>query len=410
MNAPPDISQLRIDKSAFGTASRRRRPWVWIALAAIAAAGITYWMLGARPVPVRAASVVTTFPSAQYVVLTASGYVVAQRKAAIATKATGRLEELTVREGSVVKRGDLLARIDARDVRASLEQARANVGVAQANLRQAQAELDESVLALRRALDLLRQRFVSQSAVDQSRAREQRARAAVGSARAAVAAAQANETAARVAVDFTEIRAPFDGVVLQKSANVGDVITPFSNAADSKGAVVTLADLGTLEVEADVSESSLGKVSAGQPCEILLDALPEARLRGSVAGIVPTVDRSKATVMTKVRFEAIDPRVLPDMSAKVNFLSQAPTGDEMRPLVAVPAASVARDGERATLWRIRPAREGTGEIVEPVVVRTGRTIGELVEVTGDVKTGERVVVEPPATLKAGAAVAIETKN
>ncbi len=408
MNAPPDSSQLRIDKSAFAGA-RRRRPWLWITLAAIVAAAVAYWMLGSRTVPVRAASVVTTYPSAQYVLLTASGYVVAQRKAAIATKATGRLEELTVREGSVVKRGDLLARIDARDVRAQLEQARANVGVAQANLRQAQAEFDESALALNRARDLLRQRFLSQSAVDQARAREQRARAAVGSARAAISAAQANETAARVAVDFTDIRAPFDGIVLQKSANVGDVITPFSNAADSKGAVVTMADLGTLEVEADVSEASLGKVKPGQPCEILLDALPEARLRGSVAGIVPTVDRSKATVMTKVRFEVIDPRVLPDMSAKVNFLSQAPTDDELKPLTAVPSAAIVRGGAETMVWRLRAGKDG-GDTVDGVGVRTGRTIGDLVEVIGELRAGERVVLEPPAGLKAGAAVQIQTKS
>ena len=134
--------------------------------------------------------------------------------------------------------------------------------------------------------------------------------------------AEANARNAEVAVDYTQIRAPFDGVILSKSANVGDMVTPFSSAADSKGAVVTMADMSTLEVEADVSESSLAKIRVGQPCEITLDALPGERFRGRISRMVPTVDRAKATVMTKVQFEAIDPRVLPEMSAKVSFLSQ----------------------------------------------------------------------------------------
>ncbi len=134
----------------------------------------------------------------------------------------------------------------------------------------------------------------------------------------------------QVSVDYTQIRAPFDGVILSKSANVGDMVTPFSSAADSKGAVVSMADMSTLEVEADVSESSLAKISVGQPVEITLDALPDVRFRGRISRMVPTVDRAKATVMTKVRFDAIDPRVLPEMSAKVSFLSQDVTPEQQR--------------------------------------------------------------------------------
>ena len=156
------------------------------------------------------------------------------------------------------------------------------------------------------------------------------------------------------------IRAPFDGVILSKSANVGDLVTPFSNAADSKGAVVSMADMSTLEVEADVAESSLSKVTVGQPAEILLDALPDTRFRGRISRIVPTVDRAKATVMTKVKFDAIDPRILPEMSAKVSFLSQDVTAEQQKPLVAVAAdAIVQRDG-RAVVFVVRDgvARRG----------------------------------------------------
>src|SRR4029078_3148129 len=147
----------------------------------------------------------------------------------------------------------------------------------------------------------------------------------------------------RVWAAYTQVRAPFAGVVLTKNANVGDIVTPFSSAADSKGAVVTMADMSTLEVEADVSESSLEKVKAGQPCEIVLDALPDGRFRGTISRMVPTVDRAKATVMTKVRFNELDPRVLPEMSAKVSFLSRAIGAEDQRPLAAVnPDAIVER--------------------------------------------------------------------
>ena len=144
----------------------------------------------------------------------------------------------------------------------------------------------------------------------------------MANASATISAAEANARNSQVAVDYTIIRAPFDGVILSKSANVGDLVTPFSNAADSKGAVVSMADMSTLEVEADVSESSLAKVKVGQPAEIVLDALPDSRFRGRISRMVPTIDRAKATVMTKVKFDEIDPRMLPEMSAKVSFLTQ----------------------------------------------------------------------------------------
>ena len=164
--------------------------------------------------------------------------------------------------------------------------------------------------------------------------------------------ARAQVRVQQVGRDSTEIRAPFDGVVLSKNANVGDLITPFSNASGTSGAVVTLADMGTLEVEADVSESNVGKLKLEQPVEITLDALPGERFRGSVARIVPTVDRAKATVMTKVRFEKLDPRILPEMSAKVGFLSQTVTDADFKPLLAVPPQAVVERDGKPMLWRL----------------------------------------------------------
>src|SRR5256714_14998051 len=261
-NSTPDLSKLRIDRSAAPVVRRRRVRWIWLgALGAIVVAGGTWFALQPRVTTVQTTPVVTAYPSQQFVVLNSTGYVVAQRKAAISSKATGRLEWLGVAEGSRVKAGDVIARLDARDVQAQVEAAAANIQVARATLAQAQAEERDASSSLKRTRDLIAQKFVSESALDQAKARAERALAGVASARAAVGSAEANARNSQVAVGYTVIRAPFDGIILSKNANVGDMVTPFSSAADSKGAVVSMADMSTLEVEADVSESSLSKVS-----------------------------------------------------------------------------------------------------------------------------------------------------
>ena len=199
---------------------------------------------------------------------------------------------------------------------------------ARANLEQGEAELRDAESAYQRAQELFAKKFISESSLDTAKARADKARAAVSSLQGRHRRG-ARRTRARpsVSVEQTLIRAPFDGVVLTKNANVGDIITPFSSAADSKGAVVNMADMDTLEVEADVSESSIAKISVGMPTEIQLDAYPDLRLLGEVSRIVPTVDRSKATLLVKVTFKEKDARVLPDMSAKVGFL-RAPAAGE----------------------------------------------------------------------------------
>jgi RND family efflux transporter MFP subunit len=227
--------------------------------------------------------------------------------------------------------------------------------------------------------------------------------AGVANAKATIGVAEANARNAQVAVDYTLVRAPFDGVILSKSANVGDMVTPFSSAVDSKGAVVSMADMRSLEVEADVSESSLAKVRVGQPCEITLDALPDMRFRGHISRMVPTVDRAKATVMTKVKFDAIDARVLPEMSAKVAFLSQEVAPEQQRPLLAVNSDAIAtRDGQ-ALLFAVRDGRA----VAVPVVA--GIKVGDLVAITGDVKSGDKVVQGPAPDLKSGALVSVAQK-
>ncbi|MCC6380506.1 MAG: efflux RND transporter periplasmic adaptor subunit [Burkholderiales bacterium] len=400
----PDLSKLRIDRSLAPIRRRRTRRWAALGGLAVLVAAVAAWLaLRPRVADVQTVAVVTSYPSQQFVVLNATGYVVAQRKAAIASKATGRLEWLGVAEGSRVKAGDVIARLENRDVVAQAQMADAQVVAARAGLAQAEAEERDADAQHRRNVELVGKGFVSRSALDASRARAERAVAGVGSARAALAAAEAGARNAHVAVDYTMIRAPFDGVILSKSANVGDMVTPFSSATDSKGAVVTMADMGTLEVEADVSESSLAKVKVGQPAEILLDALPDARFTGRINRMVPTVDRAKATVMTKVRFDHIDPRVLPEMSAKVSFLSREVTPEQQRPLTAVAADAVAQRDGRDVVFVVRD------DVATQVPVSVGARLGDLVAATGDVKSGDRVVQRPSADLASGARVRAATR-
>ena len=407
--ATPDISRLKIDREAKtpspGSRPKRRR-WgrlVLLVLALAVAAAVAMSVFGGKTA-VEVVAVAQTWPAQDYTLLNATGYVVAQRKAALSSKATGRLEWLGVLEGSKVKKDEIVARLENRDVAAALGQAQANVKVAQANLEQGQAELQDAQSAFQRAAELLNQKFIAASAYDTAQARLNKAKASISGYQAAITAARANAQAAQVAVDQTVIRAPFDGVILTKSANVGDNITPFSSAADSKGAVVTIADMDTLEVEADVSESNLSKIRVGQPAEILLDAFPELRLAGTVSRMVPTMDRSKATLLVKVRFEERDPRVLPDMSAKVAFLSKAVPPQDKLPVTAVqPAAIVTRGGTPAVFLL-----DAGGAKVKRVTVAPGRRIGELVEVKG-LKPGDKVVLAPADTLQDGQSVKLAKK-
>jgi HlyD family secretion protein len=393
-----DLSTLRIERSA--QAPRKKRPWgklLLVLLVAAAAAAFVLTRFGG-PVPVETVTVATVFPSQNFTLLNATGYVVPQRKAALSSKATGRLEWLGVLEGSRVKAGEVIARLESRDVQATLAQAEAQVNVAIANQQQGAAELRDAEANYKRSSELLAKKFISGAQHDADVARLGKARAAIASQKAAVASADANRRAAEVAVEQTVIRAPFDAMVLTKNANVGDNITPFSSAAEAKGAVVTVADMETLEVEADVAESSIARIAVDQPVEVQLDALPEMRLAGVVSRIVPTVDRSKATVLVKVQFVERDPRVLPDMSAKVAFLSRPVKDEERKAVTAVqPGAIVERDG-RKVVFALKDDK------VRAVDVTAGAKIGDLIEVRG-VKAGERLVLAPNGKVQDGTAVA-----
>lgn len=384
-------------------APRRRRPWLRygvIVLIVLVLAGVGAKWMG--PKPVESTTVTTAYPSQNYTLLNATGYVVPQRKAAVASKAQGRLEWLGVLEGSRVKKDEIIARVESRDVEASAAQARAQVQVAEANLKLQQAELRDAEVNLKRSEELLAPKAISKQQYDTDVARFNKARASISNAEASIASSKANARAAEVSVEQTVIRAPFDGVVLIKHANVGDNITPFSAAADTKGAIVTIADMDTLEVEADVAESNIARITVDQPCEVLLDALPNLRMAGRVSRIVPTVDRSKATVLVKIRFVDRDPRVLPDMSAKIAFLSKPVPPEDNKPLTAVqPSAVTERDG-KPVVFVIDDGK------VRQVAVTKGTKVGELQTVQG-VKPGDTVVLAPGDKLADGAKVTVTKK-
>lgn len=380
---------------AGGGSPKASHKWRWIVLAVLILAVAAFVIAQPRKLTASTSQAALVTPSSELVTLTASGYLVAQRRASLASKASGRLVYLGVREGSRVKAGDLLARLDSRDVSAQLDASNANITLARGNLAQAQAELRDANSALERARELVAKNFASPATLDTATARQQRAQAAADSMQAALKASEFTASAAQAARDETSIYAPFDGVVVTKNANVGDVITPFNAAAESKGAVLTLADLGTLEAEVDVSESNLGKVSAGQPCEIVLDALPDERFAGQVVSIVPTVDRAKATVKVKVRFDALDPRFLPDMSVRVSFLSRAASDDERKPRLIVPKAAV----QSGQVWKLDAENRA-----QPVSVKTGRQTDSSIEIMDGLAAGDTVLNPVPADIKPGTVI------
>jgi HlyD family secretion protein len=385
----PDLSSLRISRDTQPPVSPARRfPWSIAGFLAVVLVLAGAWML-TRGGSVAAVEVVTasmTFPSQANAVLTASGYVVAQRKAAVASKGTGRLVYLGVEEGDHVKTGQVIARLEDGDVIAAVSQARANLAVAAADSTDAQSTFV-------RARTLFASNLISQSDLDAARAR-------LGRVMAGIDAARASLEGAGVALENTRIRAPFDGTVLTKTADVGEVVAPFASSISSRGAVVTIADMGSLQVEADVSESNITRVEVGRPCEITLDAYPEKRYRGVVHKIVPTADRAKATVLTKVAFTDRDERVLPEMSAKVSFLSaEAPaSASSAPPRLTVPQSAVTERHGAPVVFLVR---EG---VVYETPVKTGERLGSLIEIQNGLQSGDTVVNRPAADLSGGAKI------
>lgn len=390
-----DLSKLRIDRGdereERSSSGGVLKVLVVILAVMIAAAVLGYMFLRGPLQPakqVQTTTVHSVYLSQAASFLNASGYVVAQRKAQVASKATGRLVELLVEEGTVVKKGQLLARLENNDVAADLAQAKADVKVSQASLAEAEANF-------KRSESLLPQRLISQQDYDLTQAGYRRALAGVESAQARVRGTE-------VSLENTNIRAPFDGTVLTKDADVGDIVAPFGSAGNSKGSVVSMADMNSLQVEADVTEANIEQVNVGMPCEITLDAFPEKRYRGEVHMIVPTADRAKATVLVKAKFLDKDERVLPEMSAKVAFLTKQMTETEAsaKPIITLDPAAVTDRNNQKVVYVIDK------DAAVEKQVSLGKMVGNAVEVLSGVTTGDQVILNPPADMKTGTKVKV----
>ena len=373
-----DLSALRIRRSQGGQDGPPKKTGMFIGIAMtiiiLIVGGIFLSQKIFTPIiEVKLATAAWTSPSQSNAVLTASGYVVAQRKAAIASKATGRLLYLGVVEGDHVVNGQIIARLEDSDMRAATSQARASLAVNVADLKAAEQNF-------MRQKTLLAKNLSTQADYENAEAQLQRVSASIEVAKAGVESAE-------VALENTIIRAPFNGTVLTKDADIGEMVVPMAASAGSKSAVVTIADMSSLQVEADVSESNIENVNNNQPCEITLDAYPGLRYEGYVAKIVPTADRSKATVMVKVAFRNYDNRVLPEMGAKVLFLTRQAEKNEMqeKPFLSVPSTAVSERGGNKIVYCVND------NIATPVVVTTGRRFGALTEILGGITSGEKVI-------------------
>ncbi len=398
-----DLSRLRIDRTKHRTQRNKRKKYflLLIVLAGSAGLGILYGTGILKPaVKVEITSVTTIYPSQTFTLLNASGYVVAQRKSAVSSKITSWLETLLVEEGSVVKKGEVIATLENKDVMAALDKAKANIEVARFEVEQAEAELAEAVLAFNRIKELLEDEIASPSEYDAAEARHKSVIAAVAAKKAVLQASKSVLNEAMVNLKYTYLRAPFDAVVLTKNADIGDIVTPVGAAANARASVVTIADMDSLQVEVDVSESNIEQIKTDQPCEIQLDALPGKRFRGKVHMIVPTADRSKASVLVKVAFLDKDSSILPEMSAKVAFLQRKITENEHTPVRAVPVSAIVKYKGHDSVYVL------VGNRVKEKRIDTGRRLGNMVEIISGLETGDRIVLSPPDKIEDGKKVKI----
>jgi RND family efflux transporter MFP subunit len=422
MTAPTplhDLSKLRIDRDSPPPGVRRAvvRNAIFAAIV-FGLAASAYFVLRQRAVVPVQTIVVTasTDPGTKggspgaATSVTANGYVVARTRAAVSSKVPGRLAFLGVSEGSFVNNGDVIARLENGDYEAQVAEATANLASSRAQLVEATADRDQQERDARRLRDIRRQnaQLVSQQEVDAAETRVATAEARLKSAEARITAAEASLRYAKVNLANTEIRAPFTGTVLRKEAEVGEVVAPSVGGGLTRGAVVTMADLKSLEVEVDVNEAYIARLRGGQAARITLDAYPDTSFAGRVRQVVPTADRQRATVQVKVSIVDRDPRILPEMGARVDFLEPearlagAPTA-VAAPRIRVPAAVVHEDGGRSVVWLVRDGHlEARAVQAGPMSggfreIRSGLAGGELL-LSGGVdapREGLRVTVSKP---------------
>lgn len=404
MTSPkPDLSRLKIDRTQLPPDDGRKRWWI-AGIVLIALLGAAYFLFrGSSAVQVQVVRAEVVGGGGNTAGITANGYVVARTRASVSSRISGRLASLGVEEGSRVRRGQVMARLENADYEAAVAQAEADSLRAVAALQEAQVARDQLGRDLARAKELLARNLESASAIENLNAQLDGASARVGVQQAQVRSAQAALAFARANLDNTYIRAPFDGTVLRKDAEVGEVVAPVATGGGlTRGAVVTMADLGTLEVEVDVNEAYIAQIKSEQSARITLDAYPSVNFAGRVRQIVPTADRQRATVQVKVAITDHDPRILPEMGARVEFFDAAAADSSAPSRVFVPADAVRSDGPDTIVWVVRDG------VVRRTVVQAGPVSGGRREIRSGLSGGESLVNKPPAGLEDGGRVDVVT--
>lgn len=409
------LQQLRIDRDQrVGHADTGRRRWIaGAALAAlILAAGSAYLLLRGKPLAVEAATAAAPAAnSGPTAILQATGYVTARRQATVSAQITGTLTQVQIEEGEHVQAGQVLARLDDTAQRAALGQAEAQLAAAKALVVQIEAQLGQARRDLVRDQDLVGRKLVSQQAVETAQTQVDSLAAQLQSQQKQVELARAGVQGAQVQLDYTTVRAPFAGVVIAKAAQTGEIISPISAGGGfTRTGVGTIVDMDSLEIEVDVNEAYINRVQAGQAAQAVLDAYPNWTIPAHVIAIVPTADRSKATVKVRVGIDQKDPRILPDMGVRVSFLEEAAKEAAGNPAagttgassVLVPSSAIVSRGGRSVVFVIE------GDHVRAAAVTPGQTYGDLRGVDGIV-AGTRVVRGPPAEMNDGARVAVGPK-
>jgi RND family efflux transporter MFP subunit len=400
-----ELASLKIDQGARAGGGRRGVMFAVIAvvIAVLVAGG---WFVSQRvqaaPVKVETVSAATTGASAAGAVLNASGYVVARRRATVSSKVTGKVLEVFVEEGQTVKKGQVLARLDDSQMRASLDVARAQLAAAERAAAEDEARLREAERQFKRLEQLVKDKVVGRAEVDTAQSAVESLTARIAMAKQQIEVAKKQVVAQETDLTDFVVRAPFDGVAISKDAQPGEMISPVSAGGGfTRTGIGTIVDMTSLEIEVDVSEQYINRVKSGQPVEAVLDAYPDFRIPAHVITTVPTADRQKATVRVRLGFEQLDPRILPDMGVKVSFLNERQpekSAEPVRPRLLVSKNAVRTDGGQTVVFVVKEDR------VERRAVKVGAADGDRVEVVSGLTSGDRIVVEGHAGLADGSRV------
>ncbi|MDF3980544.1 efflux RND transporter periplasmic adaptor subunit [Luteibacter sp. PPL201] len=403
------LRQLKIDKtnresSGGGNSKGARVAWTAIAVAvALAVVGGGAWLwLARRPVEVHTATAVAPANAAEAsAVLQATGYVTARRQATVSAQITGTLTQVLIEEGDRVSKGQVLARLEDNALRASLQAAQANAAAAHATVAQGEAQLAQSLRDADRQEALVGRGLVSHQAAEQARTQASTYRAQLQTTRRQAGAADAQVGVAQVNLDYTVVRAPFDGVITDKAAQVGEIVSPLSAGGGfTRTGVGTIVDMDSLEIDVDVNEAYIGRVQPSMPAEAVLDAYPDWTIPAHVIAIVPAADRGKATVKVRVALDNKDARIVPDMGVRVSFLERrAATAAATPKGVMVPSAAIVRRDGHDVVYAVVDAHARRRDVTV-----TSAASGDLRLVTSGLAAGDTVVVSPPDSLTDGSAV------